>query len=432
MEPPSTHTFRNICLVFYKEALVKPLNPLGLFFPDDHSEETNSTLIKLLGLDRFQFPPKDLRKYSSLRRKWVSGSSFMPNCQWAATPNPSHLFFATSIALEWSRGRPNVLTGPFERVVLSYCPDPRAFRKPANATGRDSNAAGSGKDNGSSATTVAGESNVDGWDVGMDALQIAFARWADREVGLLPDLDMDKRFPRYRGVVCFEQLLVAFRFGILLAAEDEGRWLSTLASKYPSQSSKLLPDASKAKNELHQRCRTNALRIAVWKRESNSWSPRLAANEEGAVSMIQTYSKVPVSRVTANSSTSTKEHIELFNSFDLLISSSGSQLAGLVFAASKPFRAVLEWGICQRTPFWAMEARKWDMLFEFSHGHAPTDPAALVEFNEPKACVQSKMGVGSLYCRKGFFISKSGFKLDLDRLKVDLERTLGRLCERVT
>lgn len=437
------HTFNDICLVLHKEALEKPLNPVGLFFPshlavpgtasaaendnDAADEATTSDYLHMVGLDKFVIPPKRKAEMLAWPRTWINGSTFLPNCQWAATPNPSHLFFATSIAMEWSRKRPDEVMGAFERVVLAYCPDPRAFEKPVptgpTGTTNQKIAFETGRLRKRDASSTH-------WDVGVDALQVAFANWADPKVGLLPDLDPEKRFPRYNGVVCFKQLTTAYHFGNLLAAEDETRWLSLFASKYPSQRSKLLPDASEARSQLQQRCQSKQLRIAIWQRESNSWAPRSASNMDDAASMVGKYSSVPVARVTANFSTSTEEHIELFNSFDLLISAAGSQLAGLVFSGSKRYRGVLEWGICMRMPFWALEARKWGVLYEFSHGHQPTDEKHLSAFKESGACSPGTMGAGSIRCKNGLLISNSGFTLNLDRLKVDLERALDRLCER--
>ena len=86
--------------------------------------------------------------------------------------------------------------------------------------------------------------------------------------------------------------------------------------------------------------KTNAV-IKIFKRTATSML-RSFLNMDELVELVQRFTNVPVEIITVNSSTSVKEQIVLFNSFDVLITPHGSHLANGIFTMNPGHKAVIE------------------------------------------------------------------------------------------
>ena len=82
-------------------------------------------------------------------------------------------------------------------------------------------------------------------------------------------------------------------------------------------------------------------RIKIFKRTSTTML-RKFVNMDEVVKLAQEYTLLPVEIVTVNDATSIVDQIEVFNSFDILITSHGSQLANGIFTAFPESKAVIE------------------------------------------------------------------------------------------
>ena len=90
-----------------------------------------------------------------------------------------------------------------------------------------------------------------------------------------------------------------------------------------------IPDGkSEARIKIFQRTATKMLRKFV--------------NMDEVVRLVQEYTLLPVEVVTVNDATSIIDQIKVFNSFDILITSHGSQLANGIFTTFPESKAVIE------------------------------------------------------------------------------------------
>ena len=123
----------------------------------------------------------------------------------------------------------------------------------------------------------------------------------------------------------------------------------------------------------------------------------------------------------------------LFNSIDVMVTPSGSQLAGLILAASRKQKAVLEVGVCLRMSYWGDDARRLGFTYEWSHGHAPADEEPAKIFNTPGKCNYEAHGNGPkiMECWRGWSVSNSAFTVNVTKLEADLRWTLDELCRDV-
>lgn len=391
----TVHLFRNVCLSTLENKA--PGNPLAPFFADDRAPK--EAVDRLKSATRYSYRTPDSEFAKGRPRRWFKGTSFLPQCRWARTQNPSHLLFGTSLAMLWARKRPpRELIPMFDRVILAYCPDWRTFK-------------------------IGGfNSSSTGWIPGRDHAEIAFSLWADGNVGLLPDL-VPARFPIIRGTNCFEELYVADRFGALQDPEDEGYFLAKLAERYASHAAVLRPNITQLSLDREERCRTNSLRIAFWARESTSYAPRRALNLREVISASSNLSTIPIALVSANKSSTTIDHIRIFNSLDVLVAPTGSHLAGLVYSGAREKFAVIELAPAARQGFWALNAKAWNMTYVWSHGHAP-EPAVNL------SCRWRAAGRGpqARVCKNAFGVTDSAFWVDVGKFLEDLRWTIREIC----
>ena len=75
-----------------------------------------------------------------------------------------------------------------------------------------------------------------------------------------------------------------------------------------------------------------ALRVALWRRGASAFGSRRLINVQQISEIVSTYTTVPLLVLSASASTPFKAQIELFQSFDILISPHGSQLTNMLFA----------------------------------------------------------------------------------------------------
>lgn len=401
-EPPLPPTlffsFRNVCIavpnskwqVQPEVAFVdRPDSP-----PSDAEVSALSTVLTLAVLNT-----TNGTKWPHLASKptFVPGKTFLPNCRWGISANPAHLLFATSITMAWARSRPPLdLVPQFDTVSLLWCPDYRRFRFE--------------------------------WDAAKVVTGVAFADWPKAK--LLPDLS-EKRFPISRGVTCFEELYAADRFGVLAEPADEKPFLSALSEK-DSKIRQVLEEEETVADQLESRCQTNSLRIAVWNREK-TWKSRSATNMPDLLESLANLTSTPVVSITANASTSTLEHVKLFNSWDVLISSVGSQLWGLVFSNAKKKKAVVEIGVCVRSHYWKHNAEWLGFSYAYSLGHTPAEKERAKVFKEEGQCRWKQVGKGpeARLCERKFWLTDVSFEADVDKVVQDVKWTIGELCSKV-
>ena len=82
-------------------------------------------------------------------------------------------------------------------------------------------------------------------------------------------------------------------------------------------------------------------RIKIFQRTSTKMLRRFVNMDEVA-KLVQEYTLLPVEIITVNDATSIVDQIEVFNSFDILITSHGSQLANGIFTTFPENKAVIE------------------------------------------------------------------------------------------
>ena len=82
-------------------------------------------------------------------------------------------------------------------------------------------------------------------------------------------------------------------------------------------------------------------RIKIFERTATTML-RKFLNMDEVIELVQNYTSVPIEIITVNDTTSVVDQIRVFNSFDVLITSHGSQLANGIFTTNPESKAVIE------------------------------------------------------------------------------------------
>ena len=196
---------------------------------------------------------------------------------------------------------------------------------------------------------------------------------------------------------------------------------------------------------------TQRLRVAAWQRMDNgSTKLRRIVNLREVSKLVSEYTAAPLRTVSATAATSAIEQARLWRSFDLLLSTHGSQLVSLLFARRQT--AVVE---LKAMPDLSDEAPSKNgpaflASFTSSYGHLPAEypegsqriaSAAVVNraLNQTlwgcylggltrKARKAAGINCGSRQSSFRIAMKDADLLIDMTRLRVDFERAMAQLC----
>lgn len=171
-------------------------------------------------------------------------------------------------------------------------------------------------------------------------------------------------------------------------------------------------------------CNRN-LRIAVWRRTEGS-ALRLLTNLGDIQRLVQEYSDLPLSIVTASAATSPEEQVLLFRSFDVLITPHGSHLANMIFGRNSTVYIEVASVYYDDAP--TMNGATFASEWISSFGHLPYNNSDLLA--KMTICSKSRAwGPGSA-CNRSTRLRfiQSDLLVNTTILRADLDRAIARLC----
>lgn len=125
---------------------------------------------------------------------------------------------------------------------------------------------------------------------------------------------------------CFEDIVFETQYGNWFPATPYvSKWQHSLLESVGLRNENDVPDDGLAK-----RCRSNQLRVYVFKRTEGR-GLREFVNLDEVIALAQTFTSLPIEVITINSTTPVRDQATLFRAFDLLITSHGSQIANIIF-----------------------------------------------------------------------------------------------------
>ena len=199
---------------------------------------------------------------------------------------------------------------------------------------------------------------VTNWEWGKAVLAIALAQAIDSKMFRGQDDPNPTVISGYfynervEELVCFEDLYVSLRANIWLQGADEIVSFRKRAAAIIGEPAEVLksnenPIVVRDKPDILQGisqsyCTSDGTktkaRIKIYQRSAG----RRFTNLEEVKKLAQSYSSIPVEVVSANTSTSVADLIQLFNSFDILISPEGGHLTSGIFTVNPGNKAIVE------------------------------------------------------------------------------------------
>lgn len=286
-------------------------------------------------------------------KRMVAGPTFFLNC-WQRTPddtNPSHwlmkvvtLFEISQMVLQGSLWLPT-----FRHLVFHQCP---SYHQTIQGDG----VWPWGQAIWKAATSVWWLAGL--WPQGFD----------DDGVDPAAMLELDMGSDEW---TCFEDLYLEPNYGSWFPApEFQAAWRNALLTQTAS--------GREAKNidSLQDRCRTNTLKIHVFQRSSGR-GRRAFANLDEVLALARRYTASEVPVVTVDAATPVDDQARVFQAFDVLISSHGSQLANIIFSDPAHTAIVEVLPVVRDTSFHTNAQDAGMAAYIVSTGHAPVAENAM-------------------------------------------------------
>ena len=258
---------------------------------------------------------------------------------------------------------------------------------------------------------------VTNWEWGKAVLAIALAQAIDSKMFRGQDDPNPTVISGYfynervEELVCFEDLYVSLRANIWLQGADEILSFRKRAAEIVGEPAEVLkkdenpiivrdkPDILQGISQSY--CTTDGTkskaRIKIYQRSAG----RRFNNLEEVKKLVQTYSSVPVEVVTANTSTSVADLIQLFNSFDILVSPEGGHLTSGIFTLNPGNKAIVEVSsaVFELLYYKNYQLRLGFLTYILSDGHFTPAPECPWKSNadfERECILDSKAVVGKL------------------------------------
>jgi hypothetical protein len=188
---------------------------------------------------------------------------------------------------------------------------------------------------------------------------------------------------------------------------------------------------------------SSGLRVAIFQRVEGMWGQRSIANIERVVAVAQTYVGHPVRVISVSSQTSVADQVRLFQSFDVLVSTHGSQLANMIYANKRA--VIIELQAIPGSADSSFEKNAWAVIggHLMSYGHMP---AAGVH-NAGQTNATGRAAINCVLARRmrpcwwwqqqggcsdggaaGTIFKHSDLIVDADRLRAALDRAMAIRC----
>jgi hypothetical protein len=150
---------------------------------------------------------------------------------------------------------------------------------------------------------------------------------------------------------CFDKLYYTRRWGTLFSNRESLKAFQRSAkTKYGSS----ITSMDKNSTTISERCRAQSLRILFLIRGDSSF-PRAMKNMGDVTNAARKATRTPILIEKTRKSSSLEDQWRLFNSFDILISSTGSHMANMILTEN-PNVGFIEVGIVMRDAFWQENA----------------------------------------------------------------------------
>eukprot|EP01041_Mallomonas_annulata_P011716 gene11716-24562_t len=350
----------------------------------------------------------------------IPGNTILPLC-YGRGKNPAHLLFGLSSLFEWTINRPANLPA-FDRIAFFKCSEPR---------------------------------NVKHWPWGRAVLDAVLHGLLVAEI--LKDKDglyvEPNRTLSTSPLVCFQNLYILSRWGVLFDSFDAAKYFRNVVFPppiIPVTLTNLEPGLQTDSSGLQQRCQGKRLRISIYERFLNftrdwSQSQRVMLNRNEVVLLIQDFTSHPVEILTTDWMESLEKQYSVFNSFDVLIASSGSQLANMVLI-NRTDVGIIEIGLAVRDRYWRTNAHTLHLksYLNSNVGHIPSDNCTVARTMlrnctqwSPSSSNEEEEGdvedeTGAVYCPGDAFASWEltgcDFIVNIPTLRHHIAKTISRLC----
>jgi len=246
--------------------------------------------------------------------------------------------------------------------------------------------------------------------------------------------------------VCFEQFYYVFSWGRLIESAEVAQRLreaivspsvyrgdvnSQMASCRSASHSHSHSGCLSSLNytaSLREACLSRSLRIAYFNRSKHSiGGERGVLNKEELLSTMQSFSSTPVLVISTTSADSIDSQFLAFNSFDILVTTPGSQIANLLLTNSTEV-GVVEIGLAIRDDFWRVNALKNLKLKEYvyCHGHFAVKNRVKEKL---KGCHTDQHNVtdcGDTATNR--LVTENSFYVNPSKLKHTLSQVVTKLC----
>lgn len=301
-------------------------------FPSKEDEDRFHDIATKLHMN---YVPLSQSEQSTMKRLEVPGNTLAADTSGpVVSTNPAHFLFGTHILFNIGLRRPSYEYLPMiDYVSLTAMPDPYMLE----------------------------------WNWGKTILSASLANWTFAHVAKRSISEWNLHRYEPESLTCFEGLyLCVDEFGSLLGTsgnikDQRMKFLVALEKDLKANADIKVQLSSGLDDPIHTRCHQKSLVIAIWIREKSSRS-RHFTNLPQVIQLAQNHTKHPVQLITGNDSVSLVDQFNIFNSFDILITTAGSQLANMVLI-NRENVGFVEVGTVVRDDFWATEARKFGMQY---------------------------------------------------------------------
>lgn len=354
------------------------------------------------------------RFYNTPNITYVPGITLMPECHWQHH-NPAHFMFPFSVLFEWGQSPPAHLP-VFDRLMQMKCPSYGEYLynwEWARIVEETSLAPLLEKGYFGKAAQHEALEFERGFKRSDSNINVPVPEYPAPENStnpysymLSPKIRFEKDFPEYdsRGNVgrehrlfCFETLYIVQRWGILMSNMEYARAFrekakSVYNKRYPKEII-TTPELNDDPIALHQRCTSKSVRILVHQRSPDH---RIFLNTQDILSTASNFTSH--ARLYDAFLTKFAEQVQLYNSFDILITTTGSHLTNLVFT-NRTNVLILEVGLAIRDWFWRENAFRFGIRhYLYSHiGHIPS-PKCYADGKVDNTCVRHPSEEDTIVC----------------------------------
>ena len=253
----------------------------------------------------------------------------------------------------------------------------------------------------------------------------------------LPGYDGFGNRGRERRLFCFDTLYIVQRWGILMsnaeiAKKFREKAIFTFNKRYPHE---VIPTHALTDDPegIRQRCRENSLRVLIHQR-SPLFGDRVFLNSPAVLEAASNFTSQ--ARNVHMYIARFPEQIEMYNSFDILVTTTGSHLTNLVFT-NRSNVVVLEMGLAIRDWFWRDNARRFGIRhYLYSHrGHTPSrkcynekkvDDTCYLHATEEDATICPPRGNDNWHP-----IGDCSLTVNITVFKMKLQQAITTLCDSV-